>query len=164
MHQQPGYLNGNKRSALGKFDLSYPDRDSPAPKGSCDRSHASGPTGRWGAVEERDGAGRPPGARPVLTWSLPATPGSGPGGDPGAARWRALSAVPHAVRCADAAPPAVRIPARGCGRMTSESPEHGTDKGRRGGCARKTRGGNSARGACRAPRAAPLSSRSPGGW
>jgi len=45
MHQQPGYWNGNKRSAVRKFDLGYSDTDFPVEAGSCDGSHAFGPAG-----------------------------------------------------------------------------------------------------------------------
>ncbi|GGY02807.1 hypothetical protein GCM10010510_56200 [Streptomyces anandii JCM 4720] len=47
MHQQPGYWNGNKRSAVRKFELGFPvtaralfpDTDSLSPHGSCEWSH-----------------------------------------------------------------------------------------------------------------------------
>ncbi|WP_206342595.1 hypothetical protein, partial [Streptomyces ureilyticus] len=34
-----GLLNGNKRSAVRKFDLGYSHTEFPAMTGSCDRSH-----------------------------------------------------------------------------------------------------------------------------
>jgi hypothetical protein len=39
MHQQPGYWNGNKRSAVRKFGLGDSDTEFPVGTVSCDRSH-----------------------------------------------------------------------------------------------------------------------------
>ena len=39
MHQQPGYWNGNKRSAVRKFDPGFPVTYVLVPDGTCDHSH-----------------------------------------------------------------------------------------------------------------------------
>lgn len=39
MHQRPGFQNGNKRSAVRKFDLGYSDRELPDRRGRCDTDH-----------------------------------------------------------------------------------------------------------------------------
>ncbi len=43
MHQQPGYMNGNKRSAHRKFDLGQVHTGSPASIKRCERSHRCSP-------------------------------------------------------------------------------------------------------------------------